>query len=196
MNYSSSKKRTPVCRGTGLELTELRFGNDPAFNVTTCPVCLRRVKLRQDGALRRHRGTPKRLLPSESHLHMKLHRTDGGRSAAGYKGYAGDCVTRAIAIAEQRPYQEVYDDIFKAQGRTPRKGVYDFVWKAYLEKRGWKWVPADGLTARADHLPKGTVIVSIHRHLFTVIDHVIYDTHDTTRGGSRPIKGYLVKENS
>jgi len=32
---------------------------------------------------------------------------DGGRVAAGYKGRAGDCVVRAIAIATQRPYQEV-----------------------------------------------------------------------------------------
>ena len=34
---------------------------------------------------------------------------DGGRKAAGYKGSAGDCVTRAIAIAAELPYREVYD---------------------------------------------------------------------------------------
>ena len=34
---------------------------------------------------------------------------DGGREAAGYKGKAGDCVCRAIAIAARLPYQEVYD---------------------------------------------------------------------------------------
>jgi hypothetical protein len=36
---------------------------------------------------------------------------DGGRAAAGYKGRAGDCVVRAIAITTQKPYQEVYDAI-------------------------------------------------------------------------------------
>ena len=36
---------------------------------------------------------------------------DGGRAAAGYKGRAGDCVVRAIAIATQKPYQDVYDGI-------------------------------------------------------------------------------------
>jgi hypothetical protein len=36
---------------------------------------------------------------------------DGGRAAAGYKGRAGDCVVRAIAIATQKPYQEIYDAI-------------------------------------------------------------------------------------
>ena len=36
---------------------------------------------------------------------------DGGRAAAGYKGRVGDCVVRAIAIATQKPYQDVYDAI-------------------------------------------------------------------------------------
>ena len=39
---------------------------------------------------------------------------DGGRAAAGYKGQTGDCVTRAIAIATERPYREVYDALFDA----------------------------------------------------------------------------------
>jgi hypothetical protein len=33
---------------------------------------------------------------------------DGGRAAAGYKGEAGDCVCRAIAIATETPYQQIY----------------------------------------------------------------------------------------
>lgn len=32
---------------------------------------------------------------------------DGGRKAAGRTGTAGDCVVRAVAIALERPYQEV-----------------------------------------------------------------------------------------
>ena len=34
---------------------------------------------------------------------------DGGRVAAGYRGKTGDCVTRSIAIATGKTYQEVYD---------------------------------------------------------------------------------------
>jgi hypothetical protein len=34
----------------------------------------------------------------------KFRYDDGGRKAAGFKGRAGDCVTRAIAIAAQLPY--------------------------------------------------------------------------------------------
>ncbi len=34
--------------------------------------------------------------------------SDRGRAAAGWKGTAGDCICRAIAIATQRAYEEVY----------------------------------------------------------------------------------------
>ena len=36
-------------------------------------------------------------------------RHDGGRKAAGFKGKAGDCATRAIAIATGHEYRQVYD---------------------------------------------------------------------------------------
>ncbi len=39
---------------------------------------------------------------------MTFQFNDGGRSEAGFKGTTGDCVTRAIAIATGKPYQEVY----------------------------------------------------------------------------------------
>ena len=45
---------------------------------------------------------------------------DGGREAAGYKGTTGDCVTRAIAIACELPYQEVYDALNIAR-QNPEK---------------------------------------------------------------------------
>ena len=35
---------------------------------------------------------------------------DGGRSKAGFKGDARDCVVRSIAIATGLPYKKVYDD--------------------------------------------------------------------------------------
>ena len=39
---------------------------------------------------------------------------DGGRKDAGYKGTTGDCGTRAIAIAMQRDYKEVYKELADA----------------------------------------------------------------------------------
>lgn len=48
---------------------------------------------------------------------------DGGRAASGYKGKTGDCVCRAISIAVERPYQEVYDLIneFAKSERTGKR---------------------------------------------------------------------------
>lgn len=40
---------------------------------------------------------------------------DGGRAEAGYKGHTGDCVVRAVAIATQLPYQDVYDALSHGQ---------------------------------------------------------------------------------
>lgn len=79
---------------------------------------------------------------------------DGGREQSGYKGSAGDCVTRAIAIVTGKTYSEVYDRMFveikkfaatnrsvaakraaKGGGRagtTPRNGISKKVYHKYL----------------------------------------------------------------
>lgn len=36
---------------------------------------------------------------------------DGGRAASGFVGLAGDCATRAIAIATGTAYRDVYDKL-------------------------------------------------------------------------------------
>jgi len=45
---------------------------------------------------------------------MRIIKNDGGRAKAGYKGITGECVVRAISIAIEKPYQEVYDNLFEA----------------------------------------------------------------------------------
>ena len=49
---------------------------------------------------------------SRSNLELRIN--DGGRAAAGYKGKAGDCVVRSIAIVTGFPYQKIYEDLYKA----------------------------------------------------------------------------------
>jgi hypothetical protein len=82
---------------------------------------------------------------------MRLEYDDGGRAAAGFKGQTGDCVTRAIAIATERPYQ-IYDAInLMAQGErtgkhkrgtsNARTGVYKQTIRKYMAGIGWKWTP-------------------------------------------------------
>lgn len=117
---------------------------------------------------------------------------DGGRADAGYRGDAGDCVVRAIAIAEARPYREVYDEVHAAlhasgKKRSPRNGVPKDVWRPYLLARGWRWTPTVGIATGARvhldaaELPAGRLIVRLSGHLVAVLDGVIHDTFDPRR---------------
>lgn len=142
---------------------------------------------------------------------------DGGRAEAGFKGKTGDCVCRAVAIAAQRPYKEVYDLIneygkqeranLKRRGNnynghrsSARTGVYKDTMRKVLEHYGFKWVATmhigQGCTVhlRADELPKGRIVCSLSRHAVAVIDGVVHDTYDSTRDGDRCVYGYFVKE--
>jgi len=139
---------------------------------------------------------------------------DGGRAEAGYKGDAGDCVTRAIAIATGRPYQEVYDAIngmaktekppkkVNGSGKSSaRNGVYKQTIKGYMESIGWKWVPTMlvgkgcKVHLKADELPSGRLVVNVSKHSVAVIDGVIHDTYDCSREGTRCVYGYFIENN-
>lgn len=133
---------------------------------------------------------------------------DGGRAAAGYKGLTGDCVIRSIAIATGKTYQEVCDALnFLALkeriGRPKRKrsnshtGVFRRTYERYLESLGWRWTSTMKVGSgcqvhlRASELPQGPLLVKVSRHLTAVIDGVIYDTHNCSRGGTRGVYGYF-----
>ena len=135
---------------------------------------------------------------------------DGGRNASGYKGLTGDCVVRAIAIVTGKPYQEVYDalNLLGESERTgkrkktksnSRTGVFRVTYEKYLKSLGYQWTPTmhigTGCTVhlRQDQLPKGRLIVSVSRHVTTMIDGVIYDTYDCSRHGTRCVYGYYKK---
>ena len=137
---------------------------------------------------------------------------DGGREAADFKGKTGDCVCRAIAIATEMPYKEVYDlinETAKSERASKRKrgkssartGVYIGTIRKVMERLGWKWHPTmaigKGCTVhlRKDELPSGRLVVSVSRHEVAVIDGVVHDTYDCTRDGSRCVYGYYAKAN-
>lgn len=142
---------------------------------------------------------------------MQWQYNDGGRKAAGYKGEANDCVVRAIAIATERPYQEVYatlNDLAKNERIGTRKkrhsssrdGVYKTTTARHLARLGWKWTPTMGIATgctvhlKADELPSGRIIVSLSRHFAAVIDGILHDTYDGTRNGTRCVYGYWKHE--
>ena len=131
---------------------------------------------------------------------------DGGRVGAGYKGTAGDCFVRAIAIATGEPYQDVYDEInaLAADERprsrkrsSSRTGVWPHTAKRYLWARGWEWTPTMHIGSgckvhmRADELPSGPLIVRLSKHVAAVIDGTVFDTHDPRRDGTRCVYGYF-----
>lgn len=134
---------------------------------------------------------------------MLFLRDDGGRTAAGFRGDAGDCVTRAIAIATDTPYREIYDALgefnsalVKGGKRSARDGVPRKVYDALLDLLGWTWTPTMTIGSgcwvhlREGELPEGRLIVRLSGHLTAVIDGVVHDTHDPSRGGTRCVYGY------
>ena len=140
---------------------------------------------------------------------MKFQYNDGGRSKY-FKGTTGDCACRAISIATEMDYKEVYDMINKyakkertgkrKKGKSnARTGVYTSTAKKILADLGWTWHPTMGIGTgcqvhvREDELPKGRLILNLSRHFSCMIDGVLNDTYDCSRNGTRCVYGYWSK---
>ena len=133
---------------------------------------------------------------------------DGGRAQAGFKGDVGDCTVRSIAIATGQPYDVVYSALFELnrlnnnnpRKASPRDGNTSMkTIRAYMESIGWQWVATMGIGTgckvhlKADELPSGNIVARCSRHMVAVMDGVINDTYDSSRGGSRCVYGYFIK---
>jgi hypothetical protein len=151
----------------------------------------------------------------KGNMKMDYQYNDGGRKDAGYKGDSGDCVARAVSIAAELPYKEVYNDLaygnaaqrktrrsHRSSGkRTAQNGIQtQREWfKNYMEYLGFVWTPTMKIGQgckvhlRADELPAGRLVVSVSRHYVAVIDGVINDTFDPSRDGMRCVYGYWSK---
>ena len=138
---------------------------------------------------------------------VKFVYNDGGRAAAGFKGTAGDCAVRAVAIAAEISYQEAYDLINrhskneKPSKRRKRKsssrtGVHRVTFHKVMEELGWSWTPTmqigSGCTVhvREDELPSGRLILNLSKHYAAFLDGVLQDTYDDSRNGKRCVYGY------
>lgn len=139
---------------------------------------------------------------------MRFIYNDGGRADAGYKGSAGDCTVRAVAIATEQPYQTVYDNLFalnkinnkNPKHHSPRDGTTSMkTIKSYLVSKGfiWKATMLIGSGCKVhlkdSELPSGRIIVRVSKHLSAVVDGVINDTFDPSRDGTRCVYGYFIK---
>lgn len=133
---------------------------------------------------------------------MKYQFNEGGRWMAGYKNTAGDCVVRAISIATEIPYKEVYNELMYLMNQTnkagwkkssPREGVPNAVSDYFLKQLGFKYMEIGkdaGVAFMDGVLPQGRLIVRLHRHLVAVIDGVLNDTYDSSKDGTNLILGY------
>jgi hypothetical protein len=126
---------------------------------------------------------------------------DGGRAKAGYKGLAGDCGARAIAIALALDYQVAYDLLAlanqsKGYAKSARNGVYKAIYSEVLASLGWVWHSApkfDGRKARCYDLPSGAVIAQQAGHFVAVIDGMPHDVWDCSQ---KMVYGYWFKQSA
>lgn len=85
----------------------------------------------------------------------------------------------------------------KRKRSNSRTGVFRRTYQRYLESLGWCWISTIEIGSgcqvhlRASELPQGPLLVRVSRHLTAVIDGLIYDTHDCSRGGTRCVYGYF-----
>lgn len=145
---------------------------------------------------------------------MKWVYNDGGREAAGFSGPTGDCVTRSVAIAAELPYTLVYDRLAEGNAterqtrrsrshrnagkRTASHGIRTRrLWfKRYMAELGFVWVPTMSIGSGCKvhlaegELPMGRIIARVSKHYVAVIDGVINDTFDCSRGETRCVYGY------
>ena len=124
---------------------------------------------------------------------------DGGRRDAGFKGSAGDCGVRAIAIATGIAYRQVYDDLFAIckiwpgntkeakrirANATPRKGLPRAVLARYLEELGWQRYKGinsqyGNLRINDPDLPRQRTLCEVRKHYVTLRDNTARDTWDS-----------------
>jgi hypothetical protein len=137
---------------------------------------------------------------------LKYKKHDGGRNDSGFKGNAGDCVTRAIAISTKQGYRKTYEDLFSLYKEmtfglsgSPRSGVPTPVYCKYLADKGWRVQITKGGYLK-DIPSDGIYIADLsERHLVTVIDGVVFDSWDSrksnrTKCGSPKMNGFFYKE--
>lgn len=134
---------------------------------------------------------------------------DGGRMDAGFRGHAGDCFVRSVAIVTNMPYKKVYDEINEtAKMERPRNGrrrsnarlgIKTRIARRYLKSLGYEWIPTMQIGIgckvhlQANQLPHGALIVRVSRHFTAIINGVIYDTFDPGRNGMTCVYGYWQK---
>ena len=110
----------------------------------------------------------------------------------------GDCVVRALAIADNKKWIEVYDALCYT-GRT----IFEMpsgrkTYHQYLLENGWSKQPMPKhqngkrytLSQFADENPKGVYVISLANHLATIVNGNLHDIWDCSE---KCLRNYWVK---
>lgn len=145
-------------------------------------------------------------------MELDFNYNSGGREKYFEKEEVGDCVCRAISIANDMDYKEVYDKINEyAKGEhkgkrkkeisNARNGVYKNTYDKLLKELGWVFIPlmtiGSGCQAhlRTNEIPMNDIIIcKLSKHLTCVKNGVINDTYNCSREGNRCVYGYYIKK--
>lgn len=102
------------------------------------------------------------------------------------KAHVEDCVVRAIAIATDRPWLDVYDDLCRTGRKLYNMPSANSVWGKYLYRMGFEpFILPDACpectTVRlfCEMFRDGTYIIGTGSHAVAVIDGTYYDTWDS-----------------
>lgn len=98
----------------------------------------------------------------------------------------GDCTVRAISVALDEPWDDIYMDLAIEGFELKDMPTANHVWGAYLKRRGWTRhiIPEEYIENYTvemfcvDH-PIGTYILGLDGHVIPVIDGHYYDSWDS-----------------
>jgi hypothetical protein len=115
-----------------------------------------------------------------------------------YKKTVGDCVIRAISVAERKPWDDIYWDLAKKGFEMADLPSSNTVWSDYLKDKGYKRYIIPNTCPNCymikdfakDH-NVGTYVLGTGTHAVTVINGNIIDAWDSSR--ETPIY-YFTKE--
>ena len=85
------------------------------------------------------------------------------------------------------------------RGSGARTGVIGQTMREIMDHLDWIWTPTMRIGQgckvhlRAYELPSGRLVVAVSRHYVAVIDGVVRDLYDPTRGGQRCVYGLWQK---
>lgn len=105
----------------------------------------------------------------------------------------GDCVIRAVSIAEGKKWAEVYIDICAVGLQMCDMPSSNSVWRQYLLNKGYVEHLIDGdirVREFADNNKKGVYILGTGSHVVAVVDGNYCDTWDS---GDEPVVVYYKK---